>query len=68
VTTRRTVFLALSLLPSCFPASLTVSSYFKDGFTPAAIASAQFKPDRKMQESVELGLYLVGLSGQVKSE
>ena len=41
MTTRRTLFLALCLLPSCFPASLTVSSYFKDGFTPAAIASDQ---------------------------
>lgn len=41
MTTRRILFLALGLLPSCFPASLTVSSYFKDGFTPAAIASDQ---------------------------
>jgi len=39
VTTRRVLFLALTLLPSCFPASLAVSTYFKDGFTPAAIAS-----------------------------
>ena len=39
MTTHRILFLALSLLPSCFPASLPVSAYFKDGFTPAAIAS-----------------------------
>ena len=39
MTTRRILFLALSLLPSCIPASLTFSSYSKEGFTPAAIAS-----------------------------
>ena len=39
MTTRRVFFLALILLPSCFPANLAVSSYFKDGFSPAAVAS-----------------------------
>src|SRR5579862_4730397 len=37
--TLRTLVLALSLAPSCFPANLTISTYFKDGFTPTAIAS-----------------------------
>jgi uncharacterized protein (TIGR03437 family) len=39
VTTLRVSFLAVAVVQSCFPANLAVSTYFKDGFTPAAIAS-----------------------------
>ncbi len=39
MTTRRVLFLALAFLPTCFPADLAISTYFKDGFTPSAIAS-----------------------------
>ena len=35
----RLLILAAALAPSCFPATLAVSTYFKDGFTPNAIAS-----------------------------
>jgi uncharacterized protein (TIGR03437 family) len=37
--TFRATFLAALLAQSCFPASLAISTYFKDGFTPSAIAS-----------------------------
>jgi hypothetical protein len=39
VTTLRVAFLAAVLVQACFPANLAVSTYFKDGFKPTAIAS-----------------------------
>lgn len=37
--TLRLSFLAAVLVQTCFSANLAVSTYFKDGFTPTAIAS-----------------------------
>ena len=39
VTTLRVLFLSAAMVRACSPANLAVSTYFKDGFTPAAIAS-----------------------------
>lgn len=39
MTTLRVAFLAAVLVQACFPANLAVSTYFKDGFKPTAIAS-----------------------------
>jgi hypothetical protein len=39
VITLRLSFLAAVLVQTCFSANLAVSTYFKDGFTPTAIAS-----------------------------
>ena len=38
MSTLRVAFLAAAFAQACFPASLAVSAYFKDGFTPSAIA------------------------------
>src|SRR5580658_614156 len=39
MTTLRVCFLTALLAQYCIPANLAVSTYFKDGFTPTAIAS-----------------------------
>jgi hypothetical protein len=38
-TTLRVVFLAAAIVPTCLAANLAVSTYFKDGFTPAAMVT-----------------------------
>jgi uncharacterized protein (TIGR03437 family) len=39
VTKMRALLLAVALVQTCSPANLSISTYFKDGFTPTAIAS-----------------------------